>query len=221
MPYVRYNHTHERERERPLYDDSLFNRTLVRQNSKRQRLDMYDDDEFDDYPYNNIPNTTSRALTIRAPNQIEKYNIWSPSKHAHNDSHRRYDSDNDYEDLHEHNHRHRYKYTSHKYRSSSPARDSDDDDERNREREFRLKVKATFSRPSLSRSNSSKMMHWPGELFRTKEKWVGVDWQRKERSRVMGDDFWDEPRFEEKTEQFRRIKRTKTDEWRPLKGSRW
>ncbi|KAF2795376.1 hypothetical protein K505DRAFT_324069 [Melanomma pulvis-pyrius CBS 109.77] len=241
MSYLHY--TREREREHSPYtaSDAYYSRPLVRRNSKRQRVDLYSDDEYDDYPYASTPAPVvqpvkpSRSLTIRQPSQLEKYNVWSYTPNENSRAHDRYDDNQD--GLGQ-----RYKYTtttSHKHyvpRASSrpivlPSDDEDDDDRH--EREFRLKVKASFGRPktSLSRSNSishnayeqaQKAMAWSGDLFKRREKWEGVDYESRERSRgseTRG--FWeDEPRAVEKDVRFRRIKRTRTDEWRPLSGFR-
>lgn len=243
MSYLHY--TRERERERSPYtaSDPYYSRPLVRRNSKRQRVDLYSsDDEYDDYPYASSPAPVvqpvkpSRSLTIRQPSQLEKYNVWSYTPNENSRAHDRYDDDQD--GLGQ-----RYKYTtttSHKHyvpRASPrpivlPSDDEDEDNDRH-EREFRLKVKASFGRPkaSLSRSNSishnaygqaQKAMAWSGDLFKRREKWEGVDYESRERSRgseTRG--FWeDEPKAVEKEVRFRRVKRTRTDEWRPLSGFR-
>jgi hypothetical protein len=73
-------------------------------------------------------------------------------------------------------------------------------------------------------------------MFRRKEKWVDEGWETRERSRsrsrsreIRGDSFWGEGGFwgdsgkeseEEKWSRYRKIKRTKTEEWRPLTGWR-
>ena len=204
MSYLHY--TRERERSPYVMDsDPYYSRPLVRRNSKRQRVDLYDDDEYDDYPYASSakPSKPSRALTIRQPSQLEKFNVWSyPS--SHDDRHHEPD---------EHDHGHGYKYTQKHYVSRPSA--SDDEDER----EFRLKVKATLSRPKSSHSRFEKAMVWPGELFKRREKWEGVEWDTKERERRGS--FWDdEPQLKERTIKYRKIKRTRTDEWKPLSGFR-
>lgn len=113
----------------------------------------------------------------------------------------------------------RYKYTttryepSHSHSHSHRHSRSDDDDER----EFRLKVKATFGRPKSSHSTEHKAMAWSGDMFRRKEKWVDEDWETRERRR---DSVFDDEPVREKTVRFHRVKRTRTDEWKPLSGWR-
>ncbi|KAJ4286439.1 hypothetical protein N0V90_013139 [Kalmusia sp. IMI 367209] len=214
MAYVQYRSTRERS---PIFDDEdlYYTRPLVRRNSKRARADLYDDDEFDDYPYSNNKSKPSRALTIRQPSQIEKYNVWSrPSASKHGSKYYSKDTSDDDNDQ---DRTVRYKYTTTRYSPVSRSR-SDDEDERDREREFRLKVKATFGRPKSSHSSERKAMAWSGDLFRRKEKWENEDWETRERERR--DSVFDDEPVREKTVRFRRIKRTRTDEWKPLSGWR-
>lgn len=209
MSYLNYYST--RSRERDPYDDDLYYRPLVRVNSKRQRADIYDDDEYDDYPYSSShkPSKPSRALTIRQPSQLEKYNVWSYPKSS-DKSRDKYRSDDDDDDR-----TYRYKYTTTRY---SPRHSHSDDDD-DREREFRLKVKTTFGRPKSSHSSSHKASVWSGDLFKRREKWEGEDWESREREKHNS--FWDdEPQLKERTVRYRRIKRTRTDEWKPLSGWR-
>jgi hypothetical protein len=116
----------------------------------------------------------------------------------------RWGHDDDYDDRHR-NHRSRHV---HKYYVARPERSESDD-----EREFRLKVKATFSRPKSS--HEDKPMSWTGDLFKRKEKWERVDYEE----RGHRDSYWDD----EKDIKYRKIKRTRTDEWKPLRGfgPRW
>jgi len=224
MSYLHYTRTRERERSPYLTEDPIYTRPLVRQNSKRQRVDLYSDDEYDDYPYASkaLPvSKPSRSLTIRQPTQLEKYNVWSytPSPPA-----RTYDSDED---------DNRYKYTStttHKHykpRVVSRTYPSDDEENDSREREFRLKVKASFGRPksALSRSNSfaNKAVSWSSDVFKRKEKWEDLAWETRERRGHATRGFWeddDRDREVEKRVRFRQVKRTETDEWRPLTNFR-
>jgi hypothetical protein len=210
MSYLRYQSS--RTRERDPYDSDYFSpRPLVRTNSKRQRADIYDDDEYDDYPYTSSHKSIkpSRALTIRQPSQIEKYNVWSHPKHSSPDQHRRHVSDHDDDD----DHTVRYKYTTTRYAQPS-------DDESDREREFRLKVKATFGRPRSSHSSSHKVTALPGGILKRREKYEDEGWESRERERRG--EWWDEqePQLKERTVTYRRIKRTRTDEWKPLSGWR-
>jgi hypothetical protein len=218
MPHIHYQST--RTRERDPSESDYFSRPLVRRNSKRQHVDIFDDDEYDDYPHHS--SKPSRALVVPQPTQLEKYNVWSHPKYSEKDHHHQ----------HHHHHHHsddeddgmdrtiRYKYT-HVHPSTHHHHHSDD--ESDREREFRLKIRATFGRPKSSQSSSHKAMAWPSELFKRREKFEDVDWESRERQRVGG--WWDEqePQLKEKTIRFRRVKRTKTEEWvptKPLKGWR-
>lgn len=198
-----FYYTRERERS-PYYDDtdSYYARPLIRRNSKRQRVDIYDDDEYNDYPSASAatPSKPSRALTIRQPSQLQKYNVYNVADLDRKVRHR------DFEDDHGHS------YRTVKYHVSRP---SESDNERD-EREFRLKVKATFGRPKSS--HTEKAMAWSGDMFKRKEKWEQVDWESRERPRR--DSFWDDEQPVEKEYKYRKIKRTRTDEWKPLSGFR-
>ncbi|KAF2651773.1 hypothetical protein K491DRAFT_81520 [Lophiostoma macrostomum CBS 122681] len=195
MSYTGVRYVHERERSPYSEDDRYYSRpSLLRRNSKRQRVDMYDDEDYDDYPSTLVkPSKPSRALTIRQPSQLEKYNVY-------NDRH--VDSEEDPRST-------RYKYTQKRYVSRPSL--SDD------EREFRFKIKATFGRPKSSRED--KPMSWSGEMFRRREKWEDYEWESREKER--GDDFWeDDSWMKERITKGRKIKRTRTDEWKPLSGFR-
>lgn len=219
MTYLSYHASRTRERS-PLFqadddDDYYSNRRLVRTNSKRVHADFYDDDQYDDYPYSSNMTKPSRALTIRQPTQLEKYNIWSrpstsPPKHHTTTKYYSKASDDDDEDR-----TLRYKYTTTRY---SPARHSHSDDEDDREREFRLRIRATFGRPKSSHSSERKAMALSGDTFRRKDKWVDEEWETRERERGRRDSFFEEAPAKEKTVRFRRVKRTRTDEWKPLSG---
>jgi hypothetical protein len=221
-----YHSTRTRDRS-PIFahdDDDAFyaSRRLVRTNSKRARADLYDDDAHDDYPYANTKARPSRALTIRQPaSQLEKYNVWtrpsaSPRKHA--SKYGRLDEDDDDDDEAR---TVRYKYTTARYPSYSPSYARDDDADDDREREFRLKIKASFGRPSSRHAHSSERpaAAWPSDVFRSREKWVDEDWESRERE-GRRDSVFDEERVGEKSVRFRRVKRTRTEEWRPLSGWR-
>jgi hypothetical protein len=217
MSYLHYHTSRTRERDND-NSDPFYSRPLVRRDSKRQRADIYDDDEYDDYPYalSNKPSKPSRALTIRQPTQLEKYNVWSHPKHSEKEHHHhhRHSSDNDDDDR-----AIRYKYT-YAQPSHMHAHVHQPDDESDREREFRLKIRATFGRSKPSRSSSHRAMAWPGELFKRREKFENEDWESRERER--SGEWWDEqePQLKERTVTYRRVKRTRTDEWRPLSGWR-
>lgn len=228
MTYVHYHSSRSRSRERsPRFADEEDYYTsppsFVRRDSKRRYEDLYDlggDDEgFDDYPKSN--SKSSRALTIRQPSQLEKYNVWSRPSLSPSPSSTKYvskyyrpkddcDSDDDRRDRTV-----RYKYTTARYSPSPRARSDDEVDDSN-EREFRLKVKASFGRPKSSHSER-KTLGWTGDVFRRKEKFEDEGWETRERERR--DSFFDES-LKEKTFRFRKVKRTKTEEWKPLSGWR-
>tara|TARA_R110002003_G_scaffold645_8_gene21005 strand:- start:24149 stop:24748 length:600 start_codon:yes stop_codon:yes gene_type:complete len=192
------------------------------------------DDEgegHDDYPYSSHhrPVKTSRALTIRnQPSQLERYNIWS-DRHKSEDR----SEDNEYE-----REKLRIYRRSSRYHSDDDCLKSDPE-----ERDFRLKVAATLQRSSLSPTphrhhhHHHEAHHWPGDVLRRKEKWVDEGWETRSRSRSRSrsretrrDSFWGEGGFwgkdeareseDENWSRYRKIKRTKTEEWRPLTGWR-
>jgi hypothetical protein len=223
MSYLHLSRTRTRER-----SPSPPLRPILRRDTKRSRFITLSDDEddgHDDYPYSSShrPVTQSRALTIRAqPNQLERYNIWS-------DRHK--SEDREEEKVLERSRA--YRHTSHRH--------NDDDDDCLRsdpeEREFRLKLAAKFSLPKAHLHHHHHESHvFPGDVLRRKEKWVDEGWETRERSRSRsrsrenrGDGFWGDGGFwadsgkeseEEKWSRYRRIKRTKTEEWRPLTGWR-
>lgn len=218
MTYLSYHTSRTRERS-PLFqdeedDDYYSSRRLVRTNSKRAHTNLYDDDEYDDYPYSNNKSKPSRAITIRQPSQLEKYNVWSrpstsPPKHTTTKYYTKASDDEDDD------HTVRYKYTTTRY---SPVRPSYSDEENDREREFRLRIRASFGRPRSSHSSERKAVAWSGDTFRRKDKWVDEEWETRERERGRRDSFFDEEPAKEKTVRFRRVKRTRTDEWKPLSG---
>ncbi|CAO2657586.1 Nn.00g037120.m01.CDS01 [Neocucurbitaria sp. VM-36] len=226
MSYLHLTRTRTRERT-PEYDTQYYRPLVRRDSNKRQRTITLSDDEddgHDDYPYSSSykPSKLSRALTIRnQPSQLERYNIWSDRRDKH--------SDDDEERRRGHERRRTYKYASNRHSHS------DDDDKCDpEEREFRLKVQATFSKPSLSSPSHHHHHHdshfWPGDVFRSsRERWSDEAWETRERSTSRErssrrrDSVWgDEEKDEEKESwsRYRRIKRTKTEEWRPLSGWR-
>ncbi|KAF1841792.1 uncharacterized protein K460DRAFT_369806 [Cucurbitaria berberidis CBS 394.84] len=222
MSYLHLTRTRTRERT-PEYDTN-YSRPIVRRDSnKRQRnITLSDDadDGYDDYPYSSTQKAgkLSRALTVRnQPTQLERYNIWR-DKHSDEDDERR----RSYET------RRTYKYAPDRHSYSDDEETCDPD-----EREFRLKVKATFSKPKPSPPSHHHHHHdshlWPADLFRSREKWSDEAWETRERSTSRDrssrrrDSVWaDEEKDEEKESwsRYRRIKRTKTEEWRPLSGWR-
>jgi hypothetical protein len=224
MSYLHLSRTRTRER-----SPSPPLRPIIRRDTKRARFITLSDDEddgHDDYPYSSShrPVKPSRALTIRdQPSQLERYNIWSDrSKSEDREEEKVLERSRAYHHTH-HHHRH----------------DDDDDDclrSDPEEREFRLKLAAKFSAPSAHHHHHHESHVWPGDMFRRKEKWVDEAWETRERSRSRsrsrenrGDSFWGEGGFwgdsgkeseEEKWSRYRKIKRTKTEEWRPLTGWR-
>ena len=226
MSYLHLARTRTRERT-PEYDTHHYSRPLVRRDSnKRQRIITLSDDEdggYDDYPYSSShkPAKLSRALTIRnQPSQLERYNIWSDKRDKH--------SDDDEDRRRSYERRRTYKYTPNRHNHFDDDCKSDPE-----EREFRLKVKATFSKPkpsSLSHHHHDHEPHfWPGDLFRSREKWSDEAWETRERSTSRErssrrrDSLWDDEEKDEEKEswsRYRHIKRTKTEEWRPLSGWR-
>src|SRR5687768_5382455 len=105
--YLHYTRERSRERFPTVPDSDFYARPLVRRNSKRQRVDLYDDDEHDDYPYSTKPVQPSRALTIRQPTQLEKYNVWSPTHDTRAHDHHYKSDDYDYDT----DNTRRFKYT--------------------------------------------------------------------------------------------------------------
>ncbi|KAF2031242.1 hypothetical protein EK21DRAFT_63454 [Setomelanomma holmii] len=231
MSYLHLSRTRTRERSpSPPY------RPLIRRDTKRSRIITLSDDEdagHDDYPYSahHRPSKSSRALTIRnQPSQLERYNIWS-DRHKSEDR----TSDSEYE---------REKLRIYKRSSRHHSDDDDCPKPDAEERAFRLKIAAKFSHASLSPSprhhqhhQHAEAHHWPGEVLRRKEKWVDEGWETRERSRSRSrsrenrrDSFWGEDGIwgkdevkeseDEKWSRYRKIKRTKTEEWTPLRGWR-
>ena len=207
--------TRERTRERTPEYDTCY-RPLARRDSKRQRSITLSDDEEDDYPYspNHKPAMSSRALTIRnQPSQLERYNIWSDKRNKKSD-------DDDEKVIYE-------RRRSHKY-TPRPRYHFDFEDESKRdaeECEYTLKVQATFSKPKFSSPSSRWPLNW---LSTTKEKWTDEDWETRERSRSrehsrrdsLSDDDEEKDEEKESWSRHRRIKRTKTEEFKPLSGWR-
>lgn len=209
----------------PLYsehdaDPYYTRRRLVRTNSKRAYADEDDDDdedeEHDDYPYTTNAHkkpSLSRALAIRPASQLEKYNIWSrPSVKPSSSSKYRYDGEEDTD------RGVRYKYTRTRY-SASPEHEHEGSD-REREREFEVNVRASFSRPSSSHRSERRAMAWGGDVFRRKEKWVDEERETREREGSFGFGYGFGEERGERSVRVRRVKRTRTEEWRPLSGFR-
>lgn len=224
MSYFSYHHRRMRSRSRERTPQPL----LVRHSSfKHQHLFSSsddDDDDYDDYPYsgNHRP---SRALTRREqPSQLERWNIWSDARKEE-----RYDSPT--EDDNRGRRRRRINFA-----------DEFDEDE---ERAFRLRI-AALSRDRLRRLSSSprryqtesdderiRVQVWSGEPSRRKERYVSEEYEARERTRSRSrsrerryrNGIWCDKEDERETEaerwvRWRKVKKTKADEWRPLAGWR-
>lgn len=226
MSSFTYHHTRTRSRERERVSPPPLPR---RTSFKRQRLFASDDEDdgYDDYPYagNHKP---SRALVKRdRPSQLERWNIWSDSRKEE-----RCDSAAEDDE--------RERRRSGRRRVSF-ADDLDEDDER----AFRLRVATLSSSRHRQLSPPPRRHHaesddervrphvWSAELFRRRERCVSEDYEARERERSRSrerrrrDQFWGdddddvEREFDgERVVRWRRIKRTRTDEWRPLTGWR-
>ncbi|KAF2741348.1 hypothetical protein EJ04DRAFT_507173 [Polyplosphaeria fusca] len=189
-----FTYSHLRSRD----DEPFFTRPLVRRSTKRYHLDSDSDSGHDDYPYGSS-HKPSRALTIRQPTSghLTKYNIWEEPSSKHKSSHKstkHYDSDSGHDSY-------KYKYKRTIYKDDEPK--------------YELKYKVKESRPS----EESRMHYWPGEVFRGRDKWERVDWEKHERERG-GDGWWEEPVQKESHTRYRKLKRSRTNEWRPLGGFR-
>lgn len=85
-----------------------------------------------------------------------------------------------------------------------------------------MKIKATLSRP---KKEEKRLCVWPGSLLK-KEKWECVDWESWERERECESDgchqWWDDECVGEREREvrYRRVKRSRTEEWKPLSGLR-
>ncbi|UPX13602.1 uncharacterized protein EKO05_0004104 [Ascochyta rabiei] len=239
MSSFRYTHTRERERDR---NTSSPPPSLPRRTSfKRQRLFSSDDEDagYDDYPYagNHRP---SRALVKRdQPTQLERWGIWTDArKQERCDSAAEDDGDR----------REPLRPRARTRKVSFAARvERDADEGEDEERAFRVQV-ATLARsrprpasppPSRRRQTESDderraVRGWSGELFRTRERCVSEDYEAHERARSRSRECWhremgwcddevDQRETEVEAERWvtwRRLKRTRTEERRPLAGWR-
>ncbi|KAF2110030.1 hypothetical protein BDV96DRAFT_219755 [Lophiotrema nucula] len=190
------SYTYQYVRKRDNSPEPFFSRPLIRRSTKR-RIDLYDDDKHDDYPYYK----PSTALTVRQPTHIEKYKVWeepsSSSKYTTHHRHRRNShASSDDDDAYSR----KYKYTHKTY--------LDDD------LDSTYKYKESYKRRPSSSHSDRPMFSWPGEVIQ-KDMWTRVDFERKERERRNW--VFDEPERESKTT-WRKIKRSRTNEWKPLTG---
>lgn len=223
MPSFTYHHTRTRSRSRSRTPPPLPRRTSF----KRQRLFTSDSDdeydEYDDYPYSGAHRPSRTLVTRNTPSQLERWNIWSsPDRSSRCDS--------GTEEAHrERRHRH------------VSFADKDDADE---EREFRLRVARLRERetrlsplPTRHRAESDdervSPRVWGAELFR-RERCISEDYQVKERERSRererrsrervwadgGDEVIQREFDGERVVRYRRVKKTRMDEWRPLSGFR-
>ena len=228
MSSFTYHHTRTRSRTPP----PLPRRTSF----KRQRLFPSDsDDEYDDYPYSGA-HRPSRALATRnAPSQLERWNIWSsPDREVRSE---RVDSGT--EDAN----RSRERESERRVRRVSFAdRDDVDADE---ERAFQLRIAHLRSRererlspvPGYRAESDDERVSprtWGAEVFRrSRERCVSEEFERRERVRGAsreqrsrerlwgdGDGVVERQVDGERVVRYRRVKRTRTDEWRPLSGFR-
>lgn len=214
MTYVSYRSSRTRDRS-PLFDDNedyYSTRRLAHTNSKRARSELYDDEEHDDYPYSNNRSMTSRAMAIHQPFQLEKYNIWSrPLSLSLQCGSSIYRSDaSDEEDR---GRIVRYKTTDARHSPKSYVHSYDEN-----EREFHMKFKAMFARAKPSHSSELEDMAWSSDMVGRKKKWIDEEWEATQHERGGRDYAFDDGPVEEKSVRFRRVKRTRTDEWKPLSG---
>lgn len=223
MSSFTYHHTRTRSRSRERTPPPLPRRTSF----KRQRLVISDDEDdgYDDYPYSGN-HRRSRALVPREqPSRLERWNIWSDSRKEE-----RCDSAVE-DDERKRRRRRRVSFA--------------DELNADEERVFQLKIARLTEReralsppPRRHHAESDdervRLHGWAGELLRRRERCVSEDYEARERARsrsrerrrrerFFGDDDDDEIEREwdgERVVRWRRIKRTRTDEWRPLSGWR-
>lgn len=229
MPDFAYYLSRERERDRTRTSTSPP--PLPRRTSFKRRFLFSSDEEddgHDDYPYSGA-HRPSRALIPRnTPSQLERWNIWSDSRKSE-----RCDSGAE-EDERE------------KLRRRTVSFSLPDELDADEETEFRLRIARLRERrspqPALRRYHAEsddervRPSAWSGEMFRRRERCVSEDYEARERARSRsrerrrreriwcdGDDGEEvvEREFEgERVVRIRRVKRTRTDEWRPLNGFR-
>lgn len=213
-----FHYTRTRSHERAASPPRLLRHT----SPKRQRLLSADDeDTHDDYPYSGA-HRPSRALTVRnQPNQLERLNIWTDARKEE-----RCDSGN--EDWEPEKQRRRVSFA----------------DEADEEREFQRRVAAGLARSRARRGSVTAPARrwqsesddervgvrvWPEEMVRRRERCVSADYEVRERERESrrrdvvrcGGEGGEEVETEaERWVRYRRVKKTKTEEWRPLAGWR-
>ncbi|KAF9699245.1 hypothetical protein EKO04_003162 [Ascochyta lentis] len=233
-------HTRDRDRDRNTSSPPPLPR---RTSFKRPRLFTSDDEDagHDDYPYagNHRP---SRALIRREqPSQLERWGIWTDARKQE-----RYDSaaeDNDEDRRAQRRSRPR---TGTRVRFAAQVERERDNDE-DEERAFRVRVAALarsrlrvsspppVRRPQVESDDEGRGGHfWSGELFRERKRCVSEDYEARERARsrsrerrrrerVWCGDEGDQDEAEVEAEswvRWRRMKRTRTEEWKPLVGWR-
>lgn len=227
MSSIHYTHTHTRNRTTsptPLHHHASI---------KRPRLFDSDSDSADDYPYSGA-HRPSRALVPRnTPSTLERLNIWSDSRHIRHDSAAPDEA------------RESERKAARRVSFKDEVDEVDDDEEAL----FRRRV-ASFSRvrprhisppPAQRRAYHAESEDervrprgWGGEVFRKSERSVSEDFEARERSRerrrrerVWCDDEGMHGQREMEAEaeidswvRWRRVKRTRTEEWKPLAGWR-
>jgi len=138
---------------------------------------------------------------------IAELGVWqAPSSHSsshrHHHHHHHHSSSEDDDD----GYAAKYKYTRKTYVDDEPTN--------------KYKYEMTYhGRPSSSsHSYSDKPMFWPGDLFKSKDKWEQVDYMKEKREHK--NDFWNDDDEIKETTRYRKVKRSKTNEWKPLGGFR-
>jgi hypothetical protein len=222
MSSFTYHHTRTRSRSRSRSRERTQPPLPRRTSFKRQRLFPSDsDDEYDDYPYSGAHRPSRALVTRNTPSQLERWNIWSSPDRSRADS-------GTEEASRERERRIR--------RVSFADRDDADADEerefrlrvarlREREREERLSPRPRYRAESDDERVSPRV--WGAELFR-RERCVSEDYEARERAKSRSRErFWGdgneviEREFDgERVVRWRRVKRTRMDEWRPLAGFR-
>lgn len=223
MSSLRYHHTrtrsHSRERTSP---DPLLRRASL----KRQRLFTTDsDNEYDDYPYSGAHRPSRAIVTRNAPSQLERWNIWSsPHREERRDS-------GTEETSHERRHR----------RVSFADEFNEHEELDFRFRAARLRERETRLSPSTARIRAEsddervRPSVWFAELRRRRERCVSEDFEARERARSRSRERRRRERLpgaadeheivaedidEERVVRYRKVKKTRVDEWRPLSGWR-
>lgn len=237
------SHSRSRSRERCPSPPPLPRRTTF----KRQRLvlsDCSDDDANDDYPYSGA-HRPSRAVTRRdAPSRLERWGIWTAPHHHHQAS--RTPSPERYDSCLESQPRR----GSRTRRRVSFADEIDEDAERAfslRVEAVSVSRRRCASPPPAPRLPSRcraesddervRPSVWSASLFRRRERCLSEGFEARERARCLERAREREQREDERErmerdrrrrdrlcfedyDEWRRVKRTRTDDWKPLAGWR-